>query len=130
MSDYVSGLVQQYSSANFVSLCFIYRKKQFGADFKKVISSFHFLKKNCLSLKFHNLKLRKTGRVCEVTAHCFVFPAYPSKTATIQRRVFGFSSSMTLQSNADLRLLNGLLPFSSVCCSLVKCKLSTLVFLI
>ena len=43
--DYVSGLVQQYSSANFVSLCFICQMKKFGADFKNVIRLFTFFKK-------------------------------------------------------------------------------------
>jgi hypothetical protein len=40
MSGYVSGLVQQYYSANFVSLYFICRKKKFDAGFRNVISSF------------------------------------------------------------------------------------------
>jgi hypothetical protein len=45
MSDYVSGLVQQYSSASFVSLCFICQMKKFGADFRNVIRLFTFFKK-------------------------------------------------------------------------------------
>jgi len=53
-------IAQQYSFANFVSLCFHSGKKKCTARLKNVIIIFL----NCISLKLLNFKLLKSGSVC------------------------------------------------------------------
>jgi hypothetical protein len=66
-------IAQQYSSATFVSLRFHSRKTKFGALFKNMFFSIF----NCLnyvSLKMHDVKLRKSGSFCNYhSMFCFLY---------------------------------------------------------
>lgn len=65
---FVPRPAELYFIATSISLGFTSRKEKYGASFNNftLIFIINIILKNCISLKLHNLKLRKQGCVCNV----------------------------------------------------------------